>query len=162
MDNSHIPEYYEPVYQFIRAEIIALSKLSEERLDSASYELEMKHGYFFHEYAGPKISDHFIAFQIMLKELKVPFSYKEDSALNGLSLLEYYLAWAWQANKCAKYYVDDDGEVFGLPKPSENGNTKIESAGEGLNAVILAQRCISHARALMGKGLVGPNTHGAS
>lgn len=161
MDNSHIPENYEPIYQFIRAEIIALSKLSVERLNSASYELEMKHGYFFHEYAGPIISDHFIAFQTMLKELKVPFSYKADSALNGLSLPEYYLAWAWQANKCAKYYVDDDGEIFGLPKPSE-GKTTIESAREGLNAVKLAQRCISHARALMGKGLIGPNTHGAS
>jgi hypothetical protein len=163
---------YQFMYAYTRSMILALSGLSAERLYDIAVELETDLGVFLLDYKGPYLVDDHAYLVEMLKQWPTPwdaFDYAGLSelrlesldrermpsqptprsgpgeiGLNGLTLAQFFLAWAWRSNESAKQILG--AEAFAL----EGSQTTALAAG--IRAAVGAARSLAHAQALMASG----------
>ncbi len=163
---------YEFIYEYTRSMILALSGLSAVRLDDIADELETDLGVFLLDYKGPYLVDDHAYFVEMLTQWPTPWvafdyaglyelelEFREHEGmpppptprkapdligLNGLTLAQFYLAWAWRSNECAKQSLD--AEALALE------GDQASAIRSGIRAAVSAARSLAYAQALMASG----------
>jgi hypothetical protein len=152
--------------------ILALSGLSAKRLYNIAFELETDFGVFLLDHKVPYlVDDHAYLVEMLmqcptpwdafdyagLSELRIesldrdrmpsppaPRSGPDGFGLNGLTLAQFFLAWAWRSNESAKQLLG--AQAFAL----EGAQTSALAAG--IRAAVGAARSLAHAQALMASG----------
>jgi hypothetical protein len=140
--NQCIP--YRLIYEDTRLNVMALSGLSASTLSDASVELNVDYDVFLADYDGPYLIDGFVGFKEMLRQWAVPWEANEMSALNGLTVPQFFLCWAWDENEAAKYLFDQKAIAAGW-EPSV-------ALDYGIVAAVSAARCVDHAQFLIATG----------
>jgi len=98
--SSSMPKLQESCFQ-IRREILSLSGLDEATLDEVSTELGVDYDMWCADYRGRDLADSFMGFCEMLRDWHCPWPYQNDSGLNGLTLAQFFFAWAYGNIECA-------------------------------------------------------------
>src|SRR5690242_16176211 len=103
---------YEPTYDATRSRILASSGLPATALDNAAFELQVDYEIFLMDYQGPVPLDPHVGFAQMLRAWGFPWADEQNddfpSSLNGLTLAQYFLSWAWRENDVARFYLDGE------------------------------------------------------
>ena len=123
---------------------MTLSGLSRSAIDDASTELHTDYETFCANYRGPDLVDGYMGFIAMLEHWRIPWPGNEDSSLNGLTLAQFYLVWAWSTNDVAKYCLGGQAVAQGWDLD--------HAIGFGTVAAVSAAKLISHAKLLMAIG----------
>jgi hypothetical protein len=163
---------YQFIYEYTRAKILALSGLSEERLEGIATELDTDIGTFLMDYKGPYLVDDHAYFVEMLQQWPTPwevFDHAEleemgremcvregwlippgpgkawdEIGLNGLTVAQFFLAWAWDKNNAAKHLFSAEANASGWSQES--------ALSAGIRAAVSTARSLMHAEALMASG----------
>jgi hypothetical protein len=132
------PKLYENCCQ-IRREIITLIGLDEASLADVSLELGVDYELWCADYIGHDLADPFMGFCEMLRHWPSPWPFLNGSSLNGLTLAQFFLAWAFGSIECACSLLDN--------QVSFNGGEPLEEAG---CAAISATKALMRAKHLLG------------
>jgi hypothetical protein len=93
--------------QQMRAESFLLSGLTEEELARAGNEARLIYEHWSSEYKGPDLPNLYIGFCKMLEDWPVPWQAYEESAVNGLTLVQYFLSYAFDASEQAIFLLKE-------------------------------------------------------
>lgn len=135
---------YQRTYDSTRTMTLTLSGLSVEQIEAAATELQVDLEVFLLDYAGPRLSDDHEYFVEMLRQWDLPWAADEWSALNGLSLAQFFLAWSWKRNAIAQWLLTEAG-----PDDGWTDDTAVRAA---VRAAVSAAKSLAHAKALMASG----------
>lgn len=139
---SNVGMFYQEAYIRTRTEILKLSGLSEQALDDAAEELQYDAEFFPKEYIGSESDDYFLGgFNERLRKSPAPWSVHKDSSLYGVTLPQYWLAWANNENNFALKLFDG--------KLTVNGGTRNDVLEIAVGCTIAAHKAIAHAKMLM-------------
>ena len=136
---------YGGVYDDTRFMIKVLSGMTDAALADAAIELGVDYELFCADYNGPCLVDGYVGFAEMLRQWgPPPWLALDDSALNGLTVAQLFLTWAWDQNDEAKYCLD--GEAVA-------NEWKQELAVKcGVVAAVSAAKSMFYAKYLMATG----------
>ena len=142
---SSVGKIYGETYLQTRVAILKLSGLSEQALDDAAEELQCDAECFPKEYSGSEFGDYFLGgLNARLRKSPAPWSVNKDSSLYGLTLPQYWLAWANNENNFALKLFDGKLKI--------DGGTRNDGLDFGVSCAIAAHKAIAHAKALMADG----------
>ena len=123
---------YDQIHKDMALMILTLSGLPGSAIVEAGTALQVDYEMFGAEYRGPFLPDAYIGFIAMLRHWDIPWPGNEDSGLNGLTLAQFYSAWAWAQNDVAKYCLD--GQAV------DQGWDRDEAIGCGVVAAVSAAK----------------------
>src|SRR5712691_6865156 len=135
---------YAQIYDDTRLMILVLGGLSDAVLADAAIELQVDYEVWCMDYSGPALPDAHVGFAEMLRQWPTPWEADKDSGLNGLTVAQFFFAWAWSQNDTARYCLDGHATTQEW-KPWEPA----AAAKAGVNAAISAAKSLAHARLLM-------------
>ena len=92
------------LYRDHRAMILALAEVGPLVLEQRAFELGLHYDTFLSTYDGPYLGDSYFGFAAMLRTWPTPWPGIPGSVLNGLSVVDFYLAWSWSENAAAQRY----------------------------------------------------------
>jgi hypothetical protein len=139
---SNMPKLY-GICSRIREEIRVLCGLNDSLLEEASTELGVDYDLWCADYAGPELADPFMGFCEMLRDPPCPWASIEESSLNGLTLAQFHLAWAFGCTECASWILDSSS-------PGVPGDLSNDDAACLVNS---ATRALMHAKSLLGSSM---------
>jgi hypothetical protein len=87
--------------QQIQAEIFLMSGLPKDKLRQAGTEAHLMYEYWCNEYKGPDLPNPYLGFCKMLEDWPTPWPAFEESAVNGLTLVQYFLCYAHDSVEAA-------------------------------------------------------------
>ena len=135
---------YRHIYNDTRSMIVVLSGLTDVALDDAETELGVDYDLFRADYRGFYLVDTYVGFAEMLRHWPFPWPATEDSALNGLTVAQFFLIWASRENNVAKYCL--------LGKAVADGWEPEDAMNCGVVAAVSAAKSLFHAKFLMASG----------
>ena len=149
---------YGEIYNDTRSMIMVLSGLSETALNGAATELSVDYEVFLADYHGIYLVDAYVGFAEMLRQWPSPWPAVDEGALNGLTVAQFFLIWAWQENDSARYFLEGEAIASGW------GTDDAMSAG--VTAAVSAAKSLFHAKYVMafdadrlGQESAGRETH---
>jgi len=140
-DQTTMPTLYSHA-ETLRQEIVMLSGLTADTMDEISSEIGLHYEMFLYEYRGPELADPFVHICQMLTDWPTPWSYLAESDLNGLTLAQFYLAWAYHENGMLLFKPD-------ICLKTSAAYTPMSADGAAFTA-ISATKAVMRAKQLMG------------
>lgn len=128
------------LYRDHRALILALANVGLPVLERRAFELALHYDTFLSIYDGPYLGDSHIGFATMLRTWRTPWPSVEGSVLNGLSLIDFYLAWAWSENAAAQRYS------------AEANAGAADAMHEAVVTAVSAAKSLAYAKVLLANG----------
>ncbi len=138
----HMPVLYKQCIN-MRRDVLSVGGMSEAHLKDADLELSETYASWCYDYKGPDLADSYMGFCEMIRTEPLPWSYYEESSLNGLRLSQFHLVWA---------YSHIESALTSLGKRQENRDdlhARERADSAAVNAVIAA-KALTHAKALVG------------
>lgn len=124
--------------------MLSLSGLSSEALTDMGTELGVTYDAFLTDYRRQYLFDSHVGLLEMLRQMPVPWTYDEDSSLNGLGLAQLFLVWAWHENEGARYCLNAHAEAHGW--------SQFDASQVGVVAAVSAAKSLAFASKLMAIG----------
>jgi hypothetical protein len=115
--------------------------LSKTALDEAASELAVDYEMFLVDYHGFYLVDAYVGLAEMLRQWPSPWPALDTSTLNGLTVAQFFLIWAWEENNAARYCLDGEAVAHGW-QPDDAMNV-------GVIAAVSAAKSLFHAKFLM-------------
>lgn len=140
--DNKVPYWH--IYNDTRSMILTLSGLSVAQLDDTALELEVDYELFCADYKGTYVADAHVGFSVWAHDLPSTWEGMEDSALNGLSMAQYFFAWAWAQNNAAMFCCGG--------KAVAQGWSEADAMACGVVAAVSAAKSLCHAKALLDAG----------
>jgi hypothetical protein len=144
MKNRLTETGYWHIYNDTASMITVLSGLTQPTLDDAGTELHVDYEMFCADYRGPYLVDAYVGFAQMLRQWPSPWPTMGLSSLNGLTVAQFFLIWAWEENNTAKYCLGGEAVASGW-EPEYAMNC-------GVIAAVSAAKSLFHAKFLMASG----------
>ena len=145
VDSAKFPQFLRQC-QGIRREIILIGGLSEHKLIEAATELDADYEVWCTDYKGPELADVFMGFNQMLCGWSFLWLDDDESNLSGLSLAQYYFAFAFSAIEIALGIVT--GSVTFESEISSN-----DSMDHAAISAVCATKALAHAKHLLASNL---------
>jgi hypothetical protein len=133
---------YGPTFRDTRAQILAFSGMKPAALDDAAFDLQVQHSLFAAQIHGPQPVDEFASFRAMFEFWPLPWKPEPDSALAGLTVAQFFFAWAWALSEWAKNLLDGVAVADGMAPD--------EALATGLRAAVSTAQSLLHAKSLLG------------
>ena len=131
---------YGEVHTSTRAMILALGGMTIIQVDEMATELQVDYELFCADNTGSRFPDAYVGFSQMMRHWPAPWQI-DDSSLNGLTLPQFLLVWAFNLNQIAKYFLDGQALAHDW--------TKDDAIQHGLIAAIGAAKSLAHAARLV-------------
>jgi len=135
-----MPKLHERCFQ-IRQEILSLSGLDDVTLDEVSTELGVDYDMWCADYRGRDLADSFMGFGEMLRDWPSPWPYSKGSCLNGLTLSQFFFAWAYGSIKDAFWLLREQA--------GDAGANDFASVDDAACSIISATKALTRAKHLL-------------
>ncbi len=93
---------------------------------------------FLSTYDGPYLGDFHLGFAAMFRTWPTPWPGIQGSVLNGLSVVDFLLAWSWSENAAAQ------------PHPTEANAGAADAMHDAVVAAVSAAKSLAYARTILG------------
>lgn len=133
----------EHLYRDHRAMILVLAGVGQHVLEQRAFELGLHYDTFLSTYAGPYLGDSHVGFAAMLRAWPTPWPGIQGSVLNGVSVVDFYLAWSWSENDAAQRYSTE----------ANAGAT--DAAHDAVVTAVSAAKSLAYAKSILANGSDG-------